>query len=110
MERQPGLIAVNGSDTTTELLRVVLMLTAAAGAWIVRRLYHRAHDVNPIPWLYLSFVFIVYAAAMAALLIGSQLVVTEWFRPLFSTLNVNLMVASLWVIARAVRYRHRDCV
>lgn len=84
------------------------MMVAAAGAWITRRLYHRAHDVNPIPWTYLSIVFLVYAAAVAALLIGSQLVVTAWFRPLFSVLNANLMVASLWVIARAVRYRHRD--
>lgn len=94
------------SDQLTLILRVALMLWAAGGAVVVCGLFRRSHDVNPIPWAYLAGVLAVYAVNMAAIIATGGTVISGWARPLFSVLNINVIVASLWVIWRAVGGRN----
>lgn len=91
-------------DDLTVYLRVALMLWAAIAAMIVWGRYRASRDPNPIPWVYLVTVLAVYACSVFALIVGSHLVVQDWWRPVFSVLNINVIVGSVWVITRAVRY------
>lgn len=90
------------SDELTAVLRVALLLWAGIGAIIVCVLFRRSHDTNPIPWAYLAGVLAIYAANMAWLLVFGGETISGWARPMFSVLNVNVIIASLWVIWRAV--------
>lgn len=90
------------SDSVTEALRITLMLTAFAAAYALPGQYRRSHDHNPVPWFYLAAVLTVYGAMMAVLLAGSDLVVENWWRVAFSTININVIAAGAWVRIRAV--------
>lgn len=90
------------SDELTAVLRVALMLWAATGSIIVCYLFRRSHDTNPIPWAYLAGVLVVYAINMATIVAVGTGNIAGWWRPVFSVLNINVIVASLWVIWRAV--------
>lgn len=93
------------SDMVTEALRLTLMLVAFAAAYFVPRQYRRAHDTNPIPWTYLTVILAVYGVMMAVFLAGSDLVIEDWWRSLFSVLNINVIAAGAWVRHRAVMHR-----
>ena len=92
------------SNDLTVILRVALMVWAALAAVVIWGRYRASRDTNPIPWAYLVAVLVVYSAAVFALVIGSRMVVAEWWRPMFSMLNINVIAGSVWVIARAVRH------
>jgi len=92
-------------DDLTVTLRWVLMAWATLGAFIVPWAYKRAHDVNPVPWVYLTVVFALYALNVLLILAGSQLVLSGWWRPVFSVLNINVIAGTLWVLYRAVTRR-----
>ena len=82
------------------------MLWAASGSIIVCALFRRSHDTNPIPWAYLAGVLVIYAINMGVILATGGNIIVGWWRPVFSVLNINVIVASLWVIWRAVGGRN----
>lgn len=92
------------SDDLTVLLRVALMVWAAVGAVVVWQRYQTSRDPNPIPWAYLTGVLAIYSVYVFAILAGSHLVLADWWRPLFSILNISVIAGTVWVITRAVRY------
>lgn len=84
---------------------MTLMIVAFWGAMVTPGQYRRAHDVNWIPWAYLTVILFVYGVMMAVLLSRSDLVVEDWWRVAFSTLNINVICAGVWVRHRAVTHR-----
>ena len=82
------------------------MVWAGGGSILVCVLFRRSHDTNAIPWAYLAGVLAVYAVNVAAVLISGGSIIAGWWRPVFSVLNINVIVASLWVIWRAVGGRN----
>ena len=80
------------------------MLWAAAGSMVVWSRYRVSRDRNPIPWAYLTVVLAVYAVAVFVIIVGSRLVLQDWWRPMFSVLNMSVIAGAAWVITRAVRH------
>lgn len=91
-------------DAITIAMRIVLAIAAFVAAFVVRSLHRRSADPNPIPWAFFGLGLVVYSAALVALLVGSTATVSDWWRPAFSTLNLNLIVGSVWTLRRAVRH------
>lgn len=91
------------ADTVTVLLRVALATWAMVAAVTVPVLYRRSHDENRVPWIYAACVYVVYTIMVLVVIAGSDLVLEDWWRPMFSTMNINLIVASLWLLWRTTR-------
>lgn len=84
---------------------MTLMLVAFTAAACVPRQYRRAHDTNPIPWVYLTVILAGYGVMMGVFLAGSDLTIEDWWRSLFSVMNINVIAAGAWVRHRAVMHR-----
>jgi CHASE2 domain-containing sensor protein len=95
---------VNTGDTITIVLRVVLAVVSAAGAVCVVGLFRRSRDPNPIPWMFFSTALAVYSAALVLFIIGAQLTIADWWRPVFSILNAFNIVGAIWVLRRSVNH------
>lgn len=89
-------------EVVTLSLRLALLLWAAAGCIAIPVLYRLSHDINPIPWAYATVVHAIYTVNMVFILAGPDMVLEGWTRPVFSVLNINLIVAHLWLTWRAV--------
>lgn len=91
-------------DQITTGLRVVLALVAAAGSGCVIGLFRRSHDPNPIPWVFFASALAVYALILLLFVAGERLTIADWWRPVFSVLNVFNIVGALWVLRRSVNH------
>jgi len=97
------MIAMWSSDDVTLILRWMLLVNAALAAVAVEQLYRKSDDINPIPWRATSALFALYAANVAALIFTAELVIDDWYRPVFSLLNIGVTIFPLWLLTRTVK-------
>ena len=91
-------------DMITVALRVILAVATGVGVLCVHALYKRSKDHNPYPWGFLATGLALYSLAVWGLVLGSELTVSDWYRPLFSTLNLWVVCGSVWTLRKAVNH------
>jgi len=97
--------AWTSADVTTPM-RWMLVVTALLAAGAIEALYRSSEDTNPYPWRGASTIFVLYAANVLFLVIRGSVVVDDWYRPVFSVLNISVIVFEVWLLARMVKMRH----
>ena len=91
------------SDDLTEILRLALFAVQLGAGFILLSLMKTIPMRNPVPWIFTITVHFFYAASMFFLLRGSDLVIENWWRPMWSVLNIFTAFGSTWLIYRLVK-------